>query len=71
MGESSCPWLCLAMEVVLCYPQSVFVTRFMIQDEMRIGNTQCDNCLVVRRRGGGAARGTPGGAPDRPPRAGR
>ena len=46
MGESSCPWLCLAMEVTLCYPQSVFVTRFMIQDEMRIGNTQCDNCII-------------------------
>ena len=46
MCESSCPWLCLAMEVTLCYPQSVFVTRFMIQDEMRIGNTQCDNCII-------------------------
>lgn len=46
MCESSCPWLCLALEVTLCYPQSVFVTRFMIQDEMQIHNTQCDNCLI-------------------------
>ena len=48
MCEQNCPHVCLAMEVTLCYAQSVFVTRFMIQDEMHIQNTQCDNCIIVR-----------------------
>ena len=73
MNEEQCPELCLALETVCCFAQSVASTRFMIQDEMHLENTQCDNCLVVRRRGGAALfrRGAPGGAPDRPPRAGR
>lgn len=45
-GETACPELCLACEVLCCFPNSVAVTRFLIQDEMQIGNTQCDNCLI-------------------------
>ena len=43
MCESSCPWLCLAVEVTLCYPQSVFVTRFMIQDGIANTHTHTDS----------------------------
>eukprot|EP00884_Botryococcus_braunii_P023409 jgi/Botrbrau1/9752/Bobra.85_1s0003.1 len=46
MGERDCPELCLAAEVACCFPQSVASTRWMIQDQMRIGNTPCDNCLI-------------------------
>ena len=48
MGEENCPELCLCLETVCCFAQSVASTRFMIQDEMHLENTQCDNCLVVR-----------------------
>lgn len=48
MNEESCPELCLCLETVCCFAQSVASTRFMIQDEMHLENTQCDNCLVVR-----------------------
>lgn len=46
MGEQSCPTFCLATEVACCFPQSVASTRWLLQDEMRIMNTQCDNCII-------------------------
>ncbi|KAK9867043.1 hypothetical protein WJX84_001298 [Apatococcus fuscideae] len=46
LGESQCPELCMALEVFFCFPINVSTTRFMIQDQMRIQNTQCDNCLI-------------------------
>merc|ERR1711920_132394 len=45
-GEKSCPQLCLCLETVFCFAQSVMSTRFMIQDEMQLENTSCDNCLM-------------------------
>ena len=45
-GEQSCPQCCLATEVVVCFPQSVASTRWMLQDEMRLRNTECDNCII-------------------------
>jgi hypothetical protein len=45
-GEQKCPAFCLCMEVVLCFPQSVASTRWMLQDEMRLRNTKCDNCII-------------------------
>lgn len=45
-GEQSCPELCLCMEVSLCFAQSVASTRYLIQDEMQLQNTQCDNCII-------------------------
>jgi len=45
-GERSNPELCLCLEVVCCFPTSVATTRFMVQDEQRVMNTQCDNCLI-------------------------
>lgn len=46
MGEQKCPEVCLCLEVVGCFTQSVASTRWMLQDEMHIANTQCDNCLI-------------------------
>ena len=48
MNEDQCPELCLCLETVCCFAQSVASTRFMIQDEMHLENTPCDNCLIVR-----------------------
>jgi len=45
-GESSCPEMCLCLEVCCCFGTSVAVTRWMIQDELHIQNTQCDNCII-------------------------
>lgn len=45
-GEQSCPQCCLATEVIVCFPQSVASTRWMLQDEMRLRNTECDNCII-------------------------
>lgn len=45
-GERSNPELCLACEVCCCFPNAVVTTRFMVQDEQRVMNTQCDNCLI-------------------------
>jgi len=42
-GESNCPEFCLAVEVCCCFAQSVASTRWMIQDEQHLQNTQCDN----------------------------
>eukprot|EP00775_Hariotina_reticulata_P001270 gene1270-1610_t len=45
-GEQSSPECCLCMEVFFCFAQSVASTRWMIQDELRIQNTECDNCII-------------------------
>ena len=46
MGEQNAPELCLCLEACCCFPTSVQVTRYMVQDEMHVENTQCDNCLI-------------------------
>lgn len=46
LGEKSCPEFCLCVEVCCCFPSAVATNRFMIQDEMRVMNTECDNCLI-------------------------
>lgn len=46
MGEQSCPEVCLCLEVFVCFTQSVASTRWAIQDQQRISNTPCDNCLI-------------------------
>lgn len=46
-GESSCPSFCLCMEVFCCFPQSVASTRWLLQDEMHLSNTKCDNCIIA------------------------
>ncbi len=46
MGEQNCPEFCLVMEVCFCFAQSVASTRWLLQDEMRIANTKCDNCII-------------------------
>lgn len=45
-GEQKNPELCLCLEVSCCFAQSVASTRWMIQDELGIQNTQCDNCII-------------------------
>ncbi|WVZ09962.1 hypothetical protein V8G54_014492 [Vigna mungo] len=45
-GESKFPELCLAVEVVCCFPNSVASTRFLLQDEFNIQTTKCDNCII-------------------------
>ena len=45
-GEQNNPELCLACEVFWCFPSSVATTRFLIQDEQRVMNTQCDNGII-------------------------
>jgi hypothetical protein len=45
-GERKCPEFCLVMEVCCCFPSAVATNRFMIQDEQRVMNTECDNCLI-------------------------
>lgn len=46
-GETSAPNCCLCMESTICFPTSVIATRFMIQDELLIQNSKCDNCLMA------------------------
>lgn len=46
MGERNAPMLCLCVESFLCFPASVMSTRAMLQDEMQIQNSECDNCLI-------------------------
>jgi hypothetical protein len=46
-GEAKCPEFCLGVETILCFAQSVASTRWMIQDEMQLQNTKCDNCLIA------------------------
>lgn len=45
-GEKSCPGFCLCLEVWCCFAMSVSSTRYMIQDELRIQTTKCDNCII-------------------------
>ncbi|KAK4802400.1 hypothetical protein SAY86_000603 [Trapa natans] len=49
-GESNCPSFCLCTEVLLCFPNSVASTRFLLQDEFNIQTTKCDNCIIVAMR---------------------
>ena len=37
---------CALWQVFFCFTQSVASTRWMLQDEMHISNTECDNCLI-------------------------
>mmetsp|Transcript_4516 Transcript_4516/g.11768 ORF Transcript_4516/g.11768 Transcript_4516/m.11768 type:complete len:242 (-) Transcript_4516:68-793(-) len=46
MMEHKCPQFCLCMETTCCFPSSVLATRYLLQDEMQIQNTQCDNYLI-------------------------
>lgn len=46
MQEGNCPELCLGLEVGCCFANSVVSTRYLIQDQMIVANTDCDNCLV-------------------------
>ncbi|CAM0942708.1 unnamed protein product [Alopecurus aequalis] len=46
-GESRCPRFCLAAEVLLCFGNSVASTRFLLQDELNIQTSKCDNCIIV------------------------
>jgi hypothetical protein len=46
-GERAAPELCLAAETVCCFPSSVAVTRFMLQDELAVRNSPTDNCLIA------------------------
>ncbi|KIZ01789.1 hypothetical protein MNEG_6172 [Monoraphidium neglectum] len=43
---SAAPSSAPCLQVFLCFAQSVASTRFMIQDELSIQNTQCDNCII-------------------------
>ena len=44
--EESCPQFCLCLEVSLCFSSSVLSTRYMIQHEHQIGNSECDDRLI-------------------------
>ena len=46
LGEKSCPEFCLCLEAFCCFPSAVATNRFMIQDEQRVENTQCDNTII-------------------------
>ena len=46
-GEQKCPEFCLATETFCCFAQSVASTRYLIQDQMQLENTKCDNCLIA------------------------
>lgn len=46
-GEQRCPECCLCLEVFCCFGQSVASTRWLLQDEMHIQNTDCDNCIIA------------------------
>ncbi|KAI7742307.1 hypothetical protein M8C21_018786 [Ambrosia artemisiifolia] len=45
-GERKCPKFCLCTEVLFCFGTSVASTRFMLQDELNIQTTKCDNCII-------------------------
>ncbi|KDD74876.1 hypothetical protein H632_c1016p0, partial [Helicosporidium sp. ATCC 50920] len=45
-SEQSCPEFCLCLESFVCFTQSVASTRWMLQDEMKLRNTDCDNCII-------------------------
>ena len=44
--EQSNPELCLCLEAFCCFSESVIGTRLLLQDEMQIQNSKCDNCLI-------------------------
>ena len=46
-GEQRCPSFCLGVEVCLCFSNSVASTRWMLQDQMTLSNTKCDNCIIA------------------------
>lgn len=46
-GEAKCPHMCLGLEVCLCFPSSVAATRFLIQDQLNLMNTKCDNGIIA------------------------
>jgi hypothetical protein len=46
-GEQRAPELCLALETACCFPSSVAVTRFMVQDEMGVRDSPTDTCLIA------------------------
>lgn len=41
-----CPRCLCLLQVFVCFTQSVASTRWAIQDQQRIMNTPCDNCLI-------------------------
>jgi hypothetical protein len=45
-GESNAPEFCLCVEVNCCFVNSVASTHFLLQDERRIQNSQCDNIII-------------------------
>ncbi|KMT20434.1 hypothetical protein BVRB_1g004280 [Beta vulgaris subsp. vulgaris] len=45
-GERKCPEFCLCAEVCFCFSNSVASTRFLLQDELNIQTTKCDNCII-------------------------
>ena len=44
--EDSCPEVCLLLESTFCFANSVLSTRSLVQDEMLVGNTSCDETLI-------------------------
>ena len=44
--EESCPEVCLCLEVCCCFASSVMSTRLMLQSEMQLGNSACDDRLI-------------------------
>ena len=46
MGEQNAPMLCLCLESFCCFPASVMTSRALLQDEMQVQNSKCDNCLI-------------------------
>ena len=45
-GEQKAPELCLACETCCCFPTSVAVTRFILQDQGGIRDSPTDTCLI-------------------------
>ncbi|TYI91102.1 hypothetical protein E1A91_D03G168000v1 [Gossypium mustelinum] len=45
--ENKCPEFCLCTEVFCCFGNSVASTRFLLQDELNIQTTECDNCIIA------------------------
>lgn len=45
-NNQNCPEFCLGLEVFCCFAQSVASTRWLVQDELGIKNTSCDDCII-------------------------
>lgn len=45
-GESSCPWVCMAVESLFCFSCSISSTRMTIMDTRNIMPDPCDNRLI-------------------------